>query len=422
MNEATRLLFEQFGIALGLGLLVGLQRQFAESPLAGLRTFPLVAVLGTLCAHLDLQLQSHGWVTAAGFVAAGALIGIGKFTVTRQPHADLGLTTEIALLLTFALGAYLAFGDRVLAVALGGGMAVLLQFKPELHGLVARLSAADLRAIMRFVLITCIVLPLLPNKTYGPFDVINPFEIWLLVVVIVGVGLLGYIAYRFLGAGAGVLITGLLGGAISSTATTWSYARQRTANPEADRIAVAVIVIASAVAYVRVLLIVSVAAPGILPAVAAPVVSVLAVMTLSAAGAWWNARAHADDLPEQSNPTELKSALTFGVVYSGILLLLAAARRQVGAASLYLVAVLAGFTDLDAITISTARLASAAGPSPIAVDVAWRMMLAATLSNLCFKSALLAFSGRRRLCRDVVAYFAAPVLLTLAVIFFWPAT
>jgi uncharacterized membrane protein (DUF4010 family) len=176
--------FQQLGIALLMGL-VGLQREHAASPLAGLRTFPLITILGSLCALLDQKVAWPGVTVAAGFVGVIALVGVGTFTRFLADEADRGLTTEFAILLMYGVGAYVVLGEMLIAVAIGAGVAVLLQFKPELHGIAARLGDEDLRAIMQFALITCIVLPVLPNKAYGPYAVFNPFQIWLMVVLIV---------------------------------------------------------------------------------------------------------------------------------------------------------------------------------------------------------------------------------------------
>ena len=196
-------------IALGLGLIVGLQRESAESKLAGLRTFPLVTLLGAVCALLSRA--AGGWVLAAGLLGVAAATAMGNAARLRRPDADPGITTEIALLLMYGLGAYTVLGHRAVAVVLGGTVAVLLHFKAELHGLVARLGDRDLRAIMQFVLLALVVLPVLPDETFGPFAVFNPREMWLMAVLIVGLSLAGYIALKFFGENAGIVAGGAPG-------------------------------------------------------------------------------------------------------------------------------------------------------------------------------------------------------------------
>ena len=226
--------FAQLGISLLLGLLVGLQREHAASGIAGMRTFPLITVLGTLSALMAPSLGN--WIIPAAMFGLAAVIVVGHVVQLRQVEPHTGTTTDMAMLVMFAVGAYLVVGPMVVAVAVGGGVAVLLQYKPEMHRVAQKLGDEDLRAIMQFVLISCIILPVLPNKNFGPssllglttnaLDVFNPFETWLMVVLIVGMSLGGYIFYKFFGRDAGILLGGVLGGAISSTAATVSYARR----------------------------------------------------------------------------------------------------------------------------------------------------------------------------------------------------
>ncbi len=254
--------FQQLAVSVLLGLLVGLQREHAASGIAGMRTFPLITLLGTLSAMLAEHFGG-GWIVAAGLLGVVGITAVGHFirqggkgvrsNLPERPEgccaqigpdpfspqdAHPGTTTDVAMLLMFAVGALVVIGPISVAMAVGGGVAVLLQFKPELHGLARKLGDDDLRAIMQFVLITCIILPVLPNRNYGPggvfhldaaaaaaLDVLNPREIWLMVVLIVGLSLGGYISYKFFGRNAGILLGGILGGAVSSTATTVSYAR-----------------------------------------------------------------------------------------------------------------------------------------------------------------------------------------------------
>lgn len=421
MHDPSRILFEQLGIALGIGLIVGLQRQFAESPLAGLRTFPLVAVLGVIAGLADRQLEAGGWVVVAGFLSLTAVAALTKSMLIRQrgAQADYGLTTEIALLLIYGLGVYLTVGDRVLAIVAGGVAAVLLQFKPELHGFVAKLGATDLRAIMTFVLVTCVVLPVLPDEAYGPFDVLNPYEIWLMVVLIVGVSLIGYIAYKLFGADAGVLLGGVLGGAVSSTATTMSCARRTAEEVSFARAAAAIVAIASAMVYARVLIELAVVAPNTFAQMAPPIAIVGMTMLGSAAWAWWRTHRHASQMPQHTNPTELKSALTFAVLYTVVLFGLAAARYAFGGGGLYVVAVLAGLTDTDAITISTARLVESTGEQALPPGRGWRMILVAALANLAFKAGIAGLAGRWALLRRVILVFLPPAVMTVVLLATW---
>jgi uncharacterized membrane protein (DUF4010 family) len=335
-------------------------------------------------------------------------------------------------MLMFAVGALLTVGPPQVAVAVGGATAVLLQLKEQLHGFAAKVSEADLRAVMQFVVITLIVLPILPNRTFGPYQVLNPRQVWWMVVLIVAISLAGYVGQKLLGPRAGSWLGGALGGLVSSTATTVTFARRTRGGGEEGtgvEVAAQVILIASAVVYLRVLVEVAivylrllveiaVVSPQMLARAAAP----LAVMLLLlAAASLLRARRH--ELPEdarpaeQGNPTQLRAALLFGLIYAIVVLAAAWAKAEFGSKGLYTVAGISGLVDLEAITLSSAQ--SVRG-GKLAADLAWRLVLVATLSNLAFKTGIVVLWGGRALLRRVAPYWMAAVLAGLALLAWWP--
>ncbi len=325
--------FQILGISLVLGLLVGLQREVAHAPLAGFRTFPLITMFGTLCGLLGL---AHGpWIPALGFAAILVIAVLGNVMAIRAGITDPGVTTEVALILMYAVGAYLVVGPLPVGIAVGGVVAILLHLKPELHTIASRLDRDDLKAIMQFVLVTFVVLPILPDRTYGPLAVFNPFTAWLMVVLIVGISLAGYLAYRFLGARAGALTGGILGGLISSTATTVSYSRLAVFSPGLPGAIAVVIVMASAVVFARVLILIGLIDVGFLWVAALPIAAMSVIPAVLALIMWKRLGPRHQPLPEHPgesgaerhrNPTELKMALGFALVYCAVLLLTAAAK------------------------------------------------------------------------------------------------
>jgi uncharacterized membrane protein (DUF4010 family) len=403
-------------IALGLGLIVGLQRESARSELAGLRTFPLVTLLGCVCALLAPA--AGGWILAAGLLGVAAATAMGNIAHLRDEQAHPGITTEVALLLMYGLGAYTVLGDRAVAVVLGGTIAVLLHFKAELHGLVGRLGDRELRAVMQLVLLALVVLPVLPDETFGPFAVFNPREMWLMAVLIVGLSLAGYIALKFLGQNAGIVAGGLLGGLISSTATTVSWSRRTRDHPEASRAAGLVILIASTVVYGRVLAEIAVVARPFLPTAAPPILALSAAMAAAAAALWFMSRSHEPLSVEGQQPADLKTAFTFAALYVVVLFAVAYAKDLAGARGLYVVSVLSGLTDIDAITLSVARLV---GSDQIDPAQGWRLIVVALLSNLVFKGAMAAMLGDGRLRRWIVLLFGLQLVAGAAVLAFWPS-
>jgi uncharacterized membrane protein (DUF4010 family) len=404
------LIFQKLGIAAGLGLLVGLQRERTHARLAGIRTFPLVAVpvLGAVSALLAETFG--GWVLAGGLLALATLIVGGNLLAAHAEPGDPGVTTETALLVMYALGAYLIHGHTAVAVALGAGTAILLHLKPQMHALAARLGDHDVKAIMQFALVALVILPVLPDEAHGPYGVLNPFKLWLMVVLIVGISLGSYIIYKFCGERLGMLAGGVLGGLISSTATTVSQARRSHAHPGHEPVAAVAITLASAIVFARVLLLLNFAGPELLPGASLPLLTMLGVMALMAARLYPRGPRTTTASPEPSNPSELKSALVFAALYAVVLVAVAAARDHFGTGGLYAVATLSGLTDMDAITLSVAQLVQ---QGQIPADTAWRLLLVAALANLVFKAATVRLLGGPSLSRTLRGFFALSLLTGL---------
>jgi uncharacterized membrane protein (DUF4010 family) len=320
--------------------------------------------------------------------------------------------------LLYALGAFLVSGPKLLIVALGGVVALLLHWKKPLHRFVGALGDTDMRAIMQLVLISMVILPVLPNEPYGPYGVFNPFEIWLMVVLIVGLSLAGYVAYKIFGSVGGVLLSGVLGGVISSTATTVSSARQSRATPSRGAgLTALLIMIASTMAMARVLIEIAFVASGSFPQLALPLGAMLAAMAMIAAGAYLFTRKEPAELGEQKNPAHLEAALLFALVYALIKLAVAAAKEHYGTAGLYGVGVISGLTDMDAITLSTARLVETNG---VEASIGWRTILIAALANLAFKGTAVAILGTPQLFIRVAFLFGLSLVAGGLIFWLWP--
>jgi uncharacterized membrane protein (DUF4010 family) len=406
---------EALAIALGLGMLVGLQREAVHNPIAGLRTFGLITVLGALAGVLIPVAGT--WLPVAALLVLAAFAVTANLISNRAGEADPGTTTEVAAILMFLVGLWIGTGERGLAAVLGAAVAVILHSKDRLSGIVARLGERDVEAIMRFALISLVILPILPDTTFGPYDVANLRETWLMVVLVVGLGLGGYIAYKFLGANAGLLLGGILGGAISSTATTVSYARKTKTEEGMDGLAATVVIIAGSVVWIRVLVEVGVVAPGFLPRAAGPVGLMLGVSVLVAAVSFVRQRRERAELPAQGNPSEMKFALAFGALYTIVLVGVAFAQDVLGNQGLYIVAVVAGLTDVDAITLSTSRLVHG---ELVSADAGWRVILLASLSNMVFKFLAVAVLGSRGLLARIATAFGTIAAVGVLVLFLWP--
>jgi uncharacterized membrane protein (DUF4010 family) len=334
----------------------------------------------------------------------------------RQGDSDPGQTTEVAAVLTFLVGALVVLGSREVAIVLGATIAMLLHLRDELKGWVRRLSDRDVRAVMQFVAISLIVLPVLPNQTYGPYDVLNPRQVWWMVVLIVGMNLAGYAAFRVMGRRAGTALAGVLGGVISSTATTMSYAQLTKTSPSHTNAAVAIVWIASGVVFVRILIEVGAVAPAFLPTAAVPVSIMLIFFVAAAVAIWRSSTGPAESPLDPGNPSELRPAILFGALYAAVLFVVAAAQDLLGNVGLFAAAALSGLTDIDAITLSTSRLVATG-----VVDQAtgWRLILVAAMSNMLFKLGLAASLGTPQMAKRLAVLFSLAIAVGAGLIVAW---
>jgi len=409
-------LLQDLAIAVGLGLLVGMQREWRSERPTGIRTFTLITLLGGLCALLA---PDHGqWLPAAGLVAVAAVLWLGNWL--RRPgdeSGEQGITTEVAALVMFLVGAMLVNGHTQAAIVVTGATAVLLHWKTPLHGLTQRIGADEFRAIIQFVLIALVLLPSLPSQTYGPYDVLNPFKIWLMVTLIVGLNLVSYVIHRSMSARKGALIGGVLGGMISSTATTVSHARQSKSLGLPPRAVAVVIVVASVMVNLRILFEIGVVGPHLLLHATPPFLIVGAFMALCTF--YLLPREAADEAPdiEHRNPAQVRAALSFGVLFAVVILAVAAVESRFGMEAVYIVALVSGLTDVDAMTLSVADLFQS---GRLGGADAWRVIMVASLSNLLFKAGVTALFATRKVTLAVATVFGLTGLLGIALVLWWP--
>ncbi len=407
--------FQALGISLGLGLLVGLQRERAGSRVAGVRTFTLITLLGTITALLGETLGAS--VIIGGLVGVAAMMIVANLLRMRENDISPGMTTEVAALVMYCVGAYLVFGHRGVAIVVGGAVAVMLYAKPVLHGLVKRMGEGEMRGLMQFALIALVILPILPNEPFGPFRVLNPRQIWWMVVLVSGISLSGYVAFRLLGDRAGAVVGGILGGVIYSTATTVSFARRAAQSEYQLPTATLVIALASTVVYARVLVEVAIVARSVLPEIAGPIGVMMATSVIACVVMWLRRPRTNTSMPPQDNPSELRAAIAFGVLFAIVLFAVAAAKHYFGDRGLYAVAAVSGLTDMDAITLSTSRMAA---QGAVETSTAWRAIVIAILANLVFKGGLVAVLGGRKLLARIAALFGINIVVGVLILFFWP--
>lgn len=387
-----------FTTSLAIGLLIGLERERSLAAKAGLRTFALVALFGTICAMLSAQ-SGAAWPLAAGLLAVGLLI-VAAYFGAPAVDGDPGTTTEAALLVCYGLGAMVWYGFSAIAIMLAIASAALLYFKPELHGISRNLERRDLISILQFATLSFIVLPILPNVGYGPYQALNPYNVWLMVVLISGISLSGYVALRLVGQRYGAPLLGFMGGMASSTATTLVYARHARGDPQLIQLAVPVILIANLVVVIRLGVLGAVTAPAILPQLL-PVLGGALLLGMAATFYWWRKLHQGGELPmpEMKNPAEIRISLAFGLVYGAVLFLTAWLSDFAGNKGLYAIALVSGLTDVDAITLSSLRLFSL---GKLGAEQTVTAIVLALIANLTFKFGLIVFIGGTLLAKRCI--------------------
>lgn len=380
--------------ALGIGLLIGTERGWRArgrkdaDQVSGIRTFALSGLFGGLATLFALHVGAVVWMA---LFAAFALLVTAAYLGDLVHADDRGMTSEIALLTTFLLGSLALTGQPVLAAGAGVVVALLLSLKEPMHAALRRLEAKELSGAFKLLFISLVMLPALPNQTYGPWAVFNPYETWWMVVLIAGLGFAAYVAIRLLGTRNGLLVTALLGGIVSSTAMTLTLARLNRKQVLPALLAAGLLA-TSALMFPRVLLEVGLLNSHMLSQLSWP----LTVSGLCyAAGALWflrQAGQHEENRVEAplKNPFELFPALRFAALLALILFLVEAGRRYLGNAGVYLVALLSGLADVDAITLSLAR-------GEVPATIAARGIFLAVLSNSVVKAVLIAVIGGRDL-------------------------
>ncbi|MBS99571.1 MAG: hypothetical protein CMI01_12950 [Oceanospirillaceae bacterium] len=391
----------QLLIALVLGLLIGLERGWHEREtrsggrIAGIRTFALIAISGELAGTLGLLFSP--WIAAVSLLGFVGLLALGYRLNIDEDH-DYGMTTVVAALLTFLLGLLVAVGETSLAIAAAVITTVLLHFKETLHHWLHDLSSLELRGILQLGLISAVLLPVLPDQGYGPWNALNPYEIWMLVVLIAGISLTGYFAMQIAGPDKGVMITSALGGLASSTATTLSLARMSRKMP-LHRLLAGGVLLASAIMYPRVLFEVAVLNRALLESLIIPLGGMSVVSFGMALWLWHRDEPHGQVNTQEiaSSPFQIGPALQFGFLLAVIMLAAQGIREQIGEQGLWIVSIVAGLTDVDAITVTLARMAH----DGISDSTAVIGITLAALTNTLVKGALATMAGGTALLRQL---------------------
>ena len=403
----------RFAFTLLIGALIGLEREFhqqkAESPdFAGIRTFSLISLLGAVAAFL---VKDYGVILAA--LAMGGLIlmtAISYSGALFRSQSDPGITTEVAAILTFLFGVLVIEEQETVAIALAVITSLLMAMKGRLHGAIRNMSSEDIHVTFQFALVAAVILPLLPNRALDPFGLLNPFQVWLMVVFISGIGFSGYILMNIFGPSQGVNLMGFLGGLASSTATTISFSSASKENPDMAPQYARAVIMASTVMFPRVFVLILVIYPPLALQVIVPLAAMLAagllyIFVLSRRSIAAREEAYTFKI---GNPLELSTAIKFSLLFAFVLILIEFAQNTLGSTGVYLTSFLTGLTDVDAITLSVTRLAS---DQQVNLQVAGAAVVIASLMNTVAKGAISYFSGSQQLQKMVLSALGIIILV-----------
>ncbi|HEX2761929.1 MAG TPA: DUF4010 domain-containing protein [Rhizomicrobium sp.] len=387
-------ILRRLALATAVGLLFGIQRGWqlrgekAGQRVAGIRTFTLIGLCGGVCGLLagETGLLMLG-LAFFGFAVAFALFELRASGQTGNVSA----TNLVTGLLTFALGAYGARGSVMATGAAAVMAALVLAERHALHGLLRRITWPELRAALLLLVMTVVLLPVLPNRTVDPWEAVNPYEIWLMTVLIAGVSFGGYVTMRLSGERRGLLYAGAMGGLVTSTTVTWTFARLVREHSDMLRQVGAAILAAWIVSLLRVTVVALVLAPGLVPALLPPVAAAAATLLVPAIACFvWGGSSKREGKLPLRNPFELGEVLKFSLLLTIIMLCTKAATLWFGNAGVSVLGALSGIMDVDPITLSMARDVQGGAAPAFAASV----ILLANLTNAAAKAVIgAAFGG-----------------------------
>ncbi len=406
-------------VAAGVGLIIGLEREFNthDQPghIAGIRTFMLAALLGYVSGWLgNSGLPAVFVVAMAGFAL---LVAVAYYA--QAVKGNMGLTTELALLMTLLLGVVISAGFMRESLAVVVLMTLVLSLKEQLHGIIRRITQEELFAFIKFTVMALLILPMLPDEPFGPENLLNLRDMGWIVVLVLSISFAGYLLLKFGSAKKGILLTALIGGLISSTLIAWVFSARSRERKDLSAVFGSGIVLASSIMFFRVFVLTTVFA---FP-VALMLLPVLFIMLLASLAPTWQVlrKGQTDsDAPQISpgNPLDVKNAVFFVLLYIGVTFLMFGSRQWLGTTMTYLSGAVAGIADIDAITISTAKWASM---SPDQNRQAAIIILLAVMSNSVFKLLVSVFNGSAEIRRPVLTGFGLVLLVGVVFLLYWLA-
>lgn len=418
--------FARFLLAIALGALIGAERErFGkrrdELMFGGIRSFVFISLLGAIAAYLSSIYFE--WFIVPIFLGLIILIGISYYgTIFLTKGRNIGITGEVAAVLAFLMGVLCFTETPILALGLTVIITAFLYFKERLHGLVNKVSREEMYSTLVFAIFAFVILPFLPNQTYGPFDVLNPYKIWLMVVFICGLSYVGYIAVKILGTNKGIGLTGLLGGMVSSTAITMSFAGQskKETNKNIIRLLVFGTLIANAIMFVRVIIEVSVVNKSLLSSLLVPMIVMGVVALIAAWFLWLSANGKSENKKQDTDiskksPFTFGPAIKFGILFGIVLFVVKVAQVYFGDTGVLIASIVSGFVDVDAITLSMASVAGTEVSAKVAVSAITLAVMSNTIIKFIYAGMFGSKSFRNKL-GITFAFVVAAGLITILLV------
>lgn len=398
-------------VSTGIGLTIGLEREFRKANekdhFAGIRTFPLVCLLGCVVTFVGNSLSV--WLIVATLVAFIAFVAITYFV--RSAQGNTGITTEISLIITFVLGMMASQQLIKESLAVMVITTTLLTLKGSFHSFILKITEDELLAFVKFIIICLLLFPFLPDASYGPNGILNPRQIGFVVVVVSAIGFIGYMLVKFIGANKGILLTALFGGMVSSTAVTWTLA-SKSRGTQSNRAALyaAGITLASSIMFMRVVLVALIFSSSLALSLVLPCSLMFGAGLLFALSYIKKSRAAVDNTPlTLGNPINILNALGFGAMYIAISYLVLYANKFLGTKGLIFSGVISGLADVDAITINMARAAEVT----IDLSTSFIVVIVATASNSLVKLMITVFHASREVRNMVVKAMGTMALIAI---------
>ncbi len=395
-------------ISLGIGLILGLEREYdklkEEQGVAGIRTFPIVTILGFSLGSLTEAFTP--WLLIISLGSFILFLGINQFSKEVTIYSK-GLTTNLALIVTFVLGMLVSAEFYRDAVATAVIIVTLLSLKTRFRTVISNITSEELFAFIKFSIIALLILPFLPNQTFGPNGLLNPFEIGSIIVIVSFLNFIGYFLVKFVGSRKGILLTAILGGLISSTAVAWSYASKSVESPELSKKYAAGVIIASAIMFPRLTLLAYIFNNALLTYLVLPFGILTIICLVTALLLMKRDVKEPDTMIKLGNPMNLLNAIGFGFIYVLIGFAVFYGDRFFGENGLYYTALIAGLADTDAITINMAKFSLSGADLKLASSV----IIAATLSNMLVKLGITLVKGSKTAGKLVGYTFGGIILI-----------